>query len=163
MPTTSRVPLMISALVARFTADPGIGAASPPVTVVDGPKVTAETGALALWVGVDEIDNPTPIAANAEQQWMTGMGRTNRTEQLSVHCTVQAKSGSDEIAPLRAQVAAILAAAEALLAADPGLGGLLTGRDAGVTGAEWRQYPTSPGMAVRVMFTISATAIIGAP
>ena len=163
MPTTSRIPLMIAALVSRFAAAPGIGGASPPVSVIDGPKVTAETGTLTLWVGVDEIDNPTPIAANAEQQWMTGMGRVNRTEQLAVHCTVQAKSGSDEIAPLRAQVAGVLAAVEALLAADPGLGGLLTGKDAGVTGAEWRQYPTSPGMAVRVMFTISATAIIGAP
>jgi hypothetical protein len=162
MPTTSRVPLMIAALVARFAADPSIGAAVPPVTVVDGPKVTAETGALTLWVGVDAIDDATPIAANSEQQWMPGGGRRGRTEQMTVHCTIQAKSGSDEIAPLRAQAAAVLAAAEAALRTDPSLGGLLPNQDAAVTGAEWRQYPTSPGMAVRVMFTVSATAILGA-
>jgi hypothetical protein len=162
MAATSRVPLMIAALVARFAADPAIGGADPPVIVVDGPKVTAETGALTLWVGVDAIDDATPIAANSEQQWMPGGGRRGRTEQLTVHCTIQAKSGSDEIAPLRAQAAGVLAAAEAALRAEPSLSGLLPNQDAAVTGAEWRQYPTSPGMAVRVMFTVSATAILGA-
>ena len=161
---TSRIPDMIAALVAAFTADPALGAGGipdPPVAVIDGPKVTGDTGPLALWVGVDEIDNPTPISANAEQQWMAGPGRRGRTEQLTVHCTIQAKSGSDDIAPLRAQAAAVLAAAEAALRADPSLGGVLRNADAAVTGAEWRQYPGNPGMAVRVMFAISATAILG--
>jgi len=163
MAATSRIPQMLAALVAAFSTDPLIGNASPPVNVVDGPKVTAEPGVLTLWVGVDEIDNSSPVAANAEQQWMPGGGRRGRTEQLSVHCTIQARSGSDEIAPLRTAVAGVLAAAEAALRKDPSLGGLLPNQDAAVTGAEWRQYPTSPGMAVRVMFTISATAILGAP
>jgi hypothetical protein len=161
MAATSRIPQMIAALVTAFSTDPAIGGADPPVNVVDGPKVTAETGPLTLWVGVDAIDDATPIAANSEQQWMPGGGRRGRTEQLSVHCTVQAKSGSDEIAPLRAQAAGVLAAAESALRADPGLGGLLPNQDAAVTGAEWRQYPLNPGMAVRVIFTISATAILG--
>lgn len=158
---TTRVPQMIAALVAAFTAAPALGAADPPVPVIDGPKVTGDTGPLALWVGVDDIATATPISANSEQQWMPGGGRRGRTEQLSVHCTIQAKSGSDDIAPLRAQAAAVLAAAEAVLRADPSLGGVLPNQDAAVTGAEWRQYPTSPGMAVRVMFTISATVILG--
>ena len=162
---TSRIPAFIAALVAAFTAEPTLGAGGitdPPVTVVDGPRITAETGTLTLWVGADQIDNPTPIAANNEQQWMAGGGRRGRVEQLAVHCTIQAKSGSDEIAPLRTRAANVLASVEAVLRADPGLSGLLPNADAAVTSAEWRQYPGSPGMAVRVMFTISATAILGA-
>ena len=161
---TSRIPDMITALVSVFTAAPSLGnggVTDPPVAVIDGPRVTGDPGPLALWVGVDEIDNATPVSANAEQQWMPGGGRRGRTEQLSVHCTIQVKSGSDDVASLRAQAAAVLADAEAVLRADPSLGGVLANQDAAVTGAEWRQYPGSPGMAVRVMFTVSATAILG--
>lgn len=160
---TSLVPQMITALVAAFTADPALGAGDPPpVRVADGPKVTGDTGPVALWIGVDDIATGQPIVANSEQQWMPGSGRRGRTEQLTVHCTIQAKSGSDDIAPLRAQAAAALAAVEDVLRTDPGLRGVLPNQDAAVTGAEWRQFPISPGMAVRVMFTISATAILGA-
>jgi hypothetical protein len=162
MPATTRVPAMIAALVAAFGADPAIGAGDPPpVRVADGPKVSAETGGLTLWVGVEDIGDAAPAAAASEQQWMPGGGRRGRTEQLTVPCTIQAKSGSDDIAPLREQAADVLAAAEAVLRADPSLGGLLPNQDAAVISAEWRQYPASPGMAVRVMFTISATAILG--
>ena len=154
---TSRIPQMITALVAAFTAAPALSA----VTVIDGPKVTGDTGPLALWVGVDDISTASPVSANSEQQWMPGGGRRGRTEQMSVHCTIQAKSGSDDIAPLRTAAAGVLAAAEAVLRADPSLNGLLANQDAAVTGAEWRQYPAAPGMSVRVMFTISATAILG--
>jgi hypothetical protein len=160
---STNVPAMIAALNAVFTASPLLGAASPPVTVTDSAKVTAEPGVLTLWVGVDDIDTPNPVAANADSQWQPGPGRRGRTEQLAVHCVIQAKSGSDEVAPLRIAVANVLTACETVLGADPTLGGLLRNRDAAVTAAEWRVYPLTPGMAVRVMFTISATALITAP
>jgi hypothetical protein len=162
--TTTRVPQVLSYLVAAFTAAPALGGATPPVLVYDGPKVTGETGPLALWVGVDDIDTLTPVSANSEQEWMPGAGRAGRMEQLSVHCTLQAKSGSDDVPSLRARVADALAAVEGVLRADPSLGGTTPGvKNAGVTSAEWRQYPLPPGMAVRVMFTIGTSAIIGTP
>jgi hypothetical protein len=164
MATTTRVPQILAYLVAAFTASPALGAATPPVLVYDGPKVTGDTGTLALWVGVDDIDTATPISADSQQEWMPGAGRAGRTEQISVHCTLQAKSGSDDVPSLRAQVADALSAVEGVLRADPSLGGATPGvKNAGVTSAEWRQYPLPPGMAVRVMFTISASAIIGTP
>lgn len=163
MASTTRVPQMRAALIAAFTAAPALGAGDPPpVRVSGGAKVTADPGPLALWVGVDDIDTATPVAANSEQQWMPGGGRRGRTEQMAVHCTIQAKSGSDDLDPLYDQAAAVLAAVEAVLRADPSLGGVLPSGDAAVTGAEWRQYPSSPGMAVRVMFTISGSVILGA-
>jgi hypothetical protein len=154
-----RAPQMIAALVAAFQVAPALGAADPAVPVIKGAKVTGDPGPLALWVGVDSIDDGTPIAANDEQQWLPGLGRNGRNRQLAVHGVIQAKSGSDDIDPLLDAADGVLAAVEAVLAADPSLGGLLRNKDALLTSAEWRQYPASPGMAVRVMFTISASAI----
>jgi hypothetical protein len=132
------------------------------VRVAAGPKVTGEAGVLTLWVGVDDLGNESPSAASSEQEWMPGLGRNGRTERMAVHCIIQARSGSDDIEPLFDQAADVLADVEDVLAADPSLG-IAGCKDAGVTGAEWRHYPASPGMAVRVMFTISASAIIGTP
>jgi hypothetical protein len=162
----SRVPQAIAWLVAAFTASPALGQASPAVNVIDGPAVTADPGPLALWVGADSLSPPAgalPAAASSAQQWQAGLTRSTRTEALSVFCTAQAKSGNDDVASLRAQAAAILAAAEAVVNADPSLGGLLAGTaDAVVTAAEWRQgpNPVQQGIAVQVTFTIDATAFI---
>jgi hypothetical protein len=160
---TSRVPQAISYLVALFQNAATLGQATPRVTVIDGPAVTGDPGPLALWVGVDSIDQGTaPAAASSSQQWQAGLDRSTREETLSVFCTAQAQSGSDDIATLRASAAAIMSAAEALVRGDPSLGGLLAGTaDAAVTAAEWRQGPTQQGMAARVTFTIDATAFIG--
>ncbi|HMH92277.1 MAG TPA: hypothetical protein VK586_14475 [Streptosporangiaceae bacterium] len=162
----SRVPQAIAYLVTAFTAAPALGQATPPVSVIDGPAVTADPGPLALWVGVDSISLPAgalPAAASSTQVWQAGLARSARTEALSVFCTAQAQAGNDDVASLRAQAAAIMAAAESVVNGDPSLGGLLAGTaDAVVTAAEWRQgpNPVQQGIAVRVTFTIDATAFI---
>jgi hypothetical protein len=168
MTTTSRVPQVIDYLVILFQAAAALGQATPPVNVIDGPKVTADPGPLALWVGVDDIDavaaGALPAAAASTQQWMGGLGRGNRTEAVEVHCTAQAWSGSDDVRALRVAVAGIVSAVEDVLRGDPGLGGMTPGvKDAAVTGCDWRQGPTGRGMAARAVFTIAVTAIIGAP
>lgn len=164
--TTSRVPAVIDYLVGLFQGAATLGLATPPVTILDGPVVTADPGPLALWVGADDIDPGTtpPTAASSTQQWQRGLGHTGRAEALSVNCVAQAWSGNDDVRTLRVAAAAIVSAAEDLVRGDPSLGGTLPGtRDAAVTGAEWRQGPTTRGMAVRVTFTIAAAATIGTP
>lgn len=170
MSLTTRVPPAIAYLVATFTAAPTLGGPvvngnqTGLVQVLDGPVVTADPGPLTLWVGVDDIASGAPAAASSVQQWQPGLGRTNRTEVLSIHHVAQAWSGSDDVAVLRAATAGIMAAVEDLVHADPSLGGTLRGaHSAVVSAAEWRQGPTQRGMAVRVMFSINATAITGAP
>lgn len=161
--TGTRVPAALSYLVSTFRAAATLGQATPPVDVIDGPKVTADPGQLALWVGVDDIDpaNAPSLAASSQQQWTPGLGRNGRTETLSIPCTVQVWSGGDDIPSLRATAAGIVSAAETLVRSDPSLGGTLPGsHDAAVTSADWRQGPTGRGMAVRVTFTIDATALI---
>lgn len=166
MTTTSRVPEVISYLVASFQAAATLGKATPPVTVIDGPEINADPGPLALWVGVDDIDavaaGALPAAATTTQEWMPGLGRNGRTESLSIPCVAQAAAGDDDVASLRTAAAGIFAAVQGLVDADPSLGGAIPGsRDAGVTEGEWRQGPTvTYGMAVRVVFTVSATALL---
>ncbi len=163
MSITSRVPAAIDYLVTLFQAAATLGQATPPVNVIDGPKVTADPGPLALWVGVDDIDPATtlPDAAASTQQW-AALGRMARNEELVIYCTAQAVSGGDDVRTLRLAVAAIVAAVEDLVRGDASLGGVVaTPGNAAVTACQWRQGPTGPGMAARASFEITAQARIG--
>lgn len=164
--TTSRIPAVIDYLVSACTVAATLGAATPPVSVIDGPMVTADPGPLALWIGVDDIDPGTtqPAAASGTQDW-AGLGRMARNERLTIHCVAQAWSGNDDVRSLRVAAAGIVSAVEDLVRGDVSLGGTVsTPGNAGVTSAEWRQGPglvSTRGMAVRVMFEITAQARIG--
>lgn len=154
----SKVPATIDYLVNLFTAAATLGKAAPPVNVIDGPKVTADPGPLALWVGVDDITNTTgtPPAA-ASRQARDGLGH-RAVEDLTIYCVAQAQSGSDDVRVLRVQAAAIVSAVESLVAGDSKLGGTVASATPGAA-AEWRQGPTGQGMAARVTFTIDARAL----
>jgi hypothetical protein len=164
--TTSRIPAVIDYLYNTFTAASTLGAASPPVTVFDGPQVTAASPALALWVGVGSIDpgSGAPDTASATQEWV-GPGARARNEMLTIFCTAQAWSGSDDVRTLRLAAAAIVSACEDIVRNDATLGNTVTvPGNAGVTSVAWQQGPElsgDRGMAVRITFEISAQARIG--
>jgi len=152
----SKVPDVIDYLVALFTGAAGIGGAG--VNVIDGPKVNASPGPLALWVGVDDITNVAgmPSAATSAQT-LAGLG-SRAEERLVVYCAVQAYSGSDDVRTQRAAAYGVVAAAETAIAGDPGLGGNVAARPA-VTGVTLRQGPTDRGMTAQVIFSVDATAL----
>jgi len=163
--TTSRVPAVIDYLVTTFQAAATLGQATPPVTVIDGPAVTADPGPLALWVGADDIESATPAAADSTQDW-AALGHQARNEQLAIHCTAQAWSGDDDVRSLRLAAAAIVSAVEDLVRNDSSLGGTVSiPGNAAVTSAQWLQGPAlagqNRGMAARVSFDITAKARIG--
>jgi hypothetical protein len=170
--TTSRIPAAIDYLVTLFRGAVTLGGPvvngqqTGPVTVHDGADVTAEAGALALWVGVDDIDPAAgaPEAASATQSW-AGLGRMARNEELAIYCVAQAIGGGDDVRSLRLSCAGIVAAVEDLVRADASLGGVVsTPGNAGVTATRWRQGPQltgDAGMAVRVTVEITAAARIG--
>lgn len=165
MSTGSRVPAVIDYLVATFQAAATLGQATPPVLVLDGPAVLADPAPLSLWVGVDDPDSATaPVAASSTQDRgdMADMGGLARNEQLSIHCTAQAWSGTEDVKTVRVSAAGIVAAVEALLITDQHLGGNLLLTDPGVTGAEWRQMASTVGPMVRITFTIDGKTKIGA-
>ena len=154
MPTA--VPAAIDYLVALFAASSELGQAPQPVTVIDGPKVTADPGPLALWVGVDDIETAAPAAASSTQT-REGLGH-RPVEDFSVPCVAQAKSGSDDVRSLRVLAAGIVTAVETAVAGDRKLGGTVSLATPGGN-AEWRQGPVASGVAVRVAFTIDCKAL----
>jgi hypothetical protein len=170
--TTSRIPQAIDYLVGLFQGAVTLGGPlvngqqTGAVNVIDGPAVNADPGPLTLWVGVGDIDPGTgaPETANGSQAW-AGLGRMARNEDLTIFCTAQAWSGSDDVRTLRLAAAAVVAAVEDLVRGDASLGGVVsTPGNAAVTATQWRQGPSlsgDRGMAVRITFEITAQARIG--
>jgi hypothetical protein len=162
---TSRVPALIDYLVTLFTNDPTLGAATPPVTVYDGPATTELDAPLKLYIGLTDPDNPgTEPAAESVQTW-GALGRRGRDQQVTVHCCAEAWSGGgqlDDIGTCRLAVAAITAAVETLMQADStAFGGNILFPDPGYANEAWLQNNTSTGPLARVAFDLVFKSRIG--
>ena len=118
MTVTSRVPALIDYLVTLFTNDPTIGAATPPVTVYDGPPVTALNTPLTLYIGLTDPDSDAMEPMAESQQTWAALGRRGRDEIVTIHCVAEAWSGSDTVQAQRIAAAGIVAAVETLMQAD---------------------------------------------
>lgn len=162
MTVASRIPALIDYLVTLFTGAATLGAATPPVTVFDGPPTTELDPGLALYVGLADPDDPAAEpAAESAQEW-AGLGRLGRNETVTIHCCAQAWSGSDSIQAVRLSATGIVAAAEAACQADAtGFGGNVLFPDPGVTGLALSQNNTPQGAIARVAFDLVFKARIG--
>ncbi len=158
--TTSRVPALIDYLVTTFQAAVTLGAATPPVTVYDGPVTTADAPGLVLWVGLDDPDNPAaPTAADSAQSW-AGLGKQARDEIVTIYCTAESWSGADDVRTQRLAVYGIVSAVEDIVRTDP-FSGLALFPDPGVTGGQLRQNGAVQGGQARVTFQIIFKSRIG--
>jgi len=159
--TTSRLPALIDYLVNAFTAAATLGAATPPVSVFDGPATTADPAPLALHVGVDDgFGEGPPISATSEQL-RTGLAQ-KRQETVTIHCAAIAWAGTDDMKTVRTAAFAILAAAEDLIRANnDGFGGNAGGAVPGVSGITLTQNNTSQGAIAQVAFTVTFLSFIG--
>jgi hypothetical protein len=118
--STTVLPAVINYLVDVFTAAPTIGAATPPITVYDGPQAI-DPGELtkALYVAVD---NPGvgdgasigPVAAELSWQW-AGLGAQRRYELFSVACTAVCVDPNSNLRTARQGCMDIFAAVDAVL------------------------------------------------
>jgi hypothetical protein len=155
MTVTSRLPALITYLVNLFTTDPTLGAATPPVTVYDGPPTTSLDAPLKLYVGLADPDNPgVDPAGDAQQQW-AALGRRGRDELVTIHCCAEAWSGDDSIANVRTSVMGIVAAVETLMQADTTqFGGNTLFPDPGITGIVLSQNNTTTGAIARAGFDL---------
>jgi hypothetical protein len=151
---TSAIPTVLDHLVALFTAAPGLGAATPPVAIVDGPMPSSGPLPLALWVGVEDViaaatGAVTTAADNQEQR--IDFGGVSRAEDITVYCVAGAYSGgSGGFKALRASVAGITAAVETAVQADvPN-----PYQNPGVTNLTWQQIAYSDGLQLFVPFRI---------
>lgn len=158
MATTSRIPAAITYLVATYTAHASLGAAVPPVAVLDGPRVTGDPLKLALWVGVDDPDpDGAPLGASGDQRWK-GVGGRNRDEEFSIFHTAEAWDGGADLASLRTAAFGIVAAVETIVWGSVDLGGTVLMAVQGVTGHQLRQAQTSIGAVARVTFRVDCKA-----
>ena len=162
MTVTTRVPALISYLVTLFTADPTLGAATPPVTVYDGPPTTGLDAPLKLFIGLTDPDNEAAEpAADSTQTWAS-LGRRGRDEQVTIHCVAEAWSGVDTIQTVRLAVYGIVAAVETLMQADTTqFGGNVLFPDPGVTTSALLQNNTTTGAIARVQFDLTFKSRIG--
>jgi hypothetical protein len=159
---TSRVPALIDYLVTLFTNAATIGAATPPVTVFDGPPTIAFDPGLKLYVGFTDPDSDQPEPAATSMQNWGAMGRLGRDEMVTIHCAAEAWSGVDDIKTARTAVYGIVAAVEAVMQADTTqFGGNALYPDPGMTGAALRQNNYSTGASAVVTFDLVFKARIG--
>ena len=163
MPTvTSRVPALIDYLVTLFTSAAAIGAATPPVTVYDGPATTGLDAPLKLFVGLSDPDNPgTEPAAESQQEWAS-LGRLGRNETITIHCCAEAWAGTDDLKTVRVSATGIVAAVETVMQADSTqFGGNVLFPAPGVAGLALLQNNTDKGAIARVAFDLIFRSRIG--
>ena len=162
MTVTSRLPALIDYLDALFTADPTLGAASPPVTVYDGPPTTGLDAPLKLYVGLADPDNPGVEPAGESLQTWAALGRRGRDEMVTIHCCAEAWSGSDSIQSVRLSATGIVAAVETLMQADTTqFGGNALFPDPGITSMVLSQNNTTTGAIARQSFDLIFKCRIG--
>lgn len=155
--TTTAVPGLVDALVAAFTA------AMPPGTaVLDGPWVARSADRVlepprsALYVATPYRED---AAVSAVQSRMPGIGSA-RTETFELWCV--AVCWLDGFAAMKAArdgAAAIVAAVEDVLRADPHLGGVVDHVGVG-PGMEWLPVPGNQFSECDVAFQLSGRAFL---
>lgn len=160
---TSRGPAMLTYLVSLFTSAATLGAATPPVTVYDGPAVTELDPPLKLYVGLNDPDAAGGENAYDSNQSWASLGRLARNEDLTIHCCSEAWSGADDIPAVRASCTAITAAVEVLMQSDTSqFGGNVLYPNPGMTNASSPQNEqTGKGVIVRQAFDLAFFCRIG--
>jgi hypothetical protein len=143
--TTSRVPALLEALTARFTT------ALPTWQVLDGPPFSQVVEQLVLIVGHADYDGTAVTEAVARTQ---GMGH-RYTETFQVRCILSAETGDEDVKGPRDTCHAALAAIEAALQSDRGVGGVVDLANLGPA-RQWAQAQTEQGATAEVAFTVEA-------
>ena len=160
---TSRLPALMDYLVTLLTNAATLGAATPPVTIFDGPAVTGLDAFLKLYVGLTDPDNTAiPEPGGDSQQTWAALGRLGRDETVTIHCCAEAWSGVDTVQTVRLAVTAITAAVEVLMQTDTTqFGGNVLFPDPGLTNVSLPQTTTSTGAMARQTFDLVFRCRIG--
>lgn len=145
----STVPDVLGALVAAFTAAPGLDG----VTVYDGPVPTEAAPMEALTVGYGLDDDPTGAQGSTERE---GLSAKRSQETYTVTCVVSVLNAAGRIPEARARVFEIYAEVGAALAADPRLG--IPGVQAQPGSVSLTQEQVTSGALVSLAFGVDVVA-----
>lgn len=144
--TTSRIPVVIDALVSTLTTSLA-GAA----TVYDGQWVTPPAGNESYVAVGWAPDLPGPTG---DQEWAS-LGNRARTERIDVPCYADAYTGDTDTSSRRTAAFDLFAAVENALRADPTIGGVIPNPGWAQIGTySVRQEQTENGLEVGVEFHV---------
>ncbi len=155
MANSSRVPALIEALVTQLDA-------ALDVDVFDGPAFGDDARASWLEIGVDdpELSGGSGLTAASSRMSWAGLGARSRNEEITILCAAWAWTGEDAVSVPRASAYALLAQVEAIIFADPTLGGVALFGIASET--TLRQGLSSKGATAAVLFQVEAKARLSA-
>lgn len=166
MTLTSSVPDVIDYLLAQCLASASLGAATPPVEIIDGPQVTDDslTEGQRLWVGHDAVNGgatQSSQAGTAPQRFaFLDQARTRDEYNGQVVMTAQDWSGDSAIKTHRDACKTLVGAVETMLRGSPPLGpgdasmgGLVQWSE--VVSLEWYQEQNQSGAWAACVFKIS--------
>jgi hypothetical protein len=171
---TEQIPAVITYLVEQAGDSPLLGAATPPVIILDGPPPTDDELAMnpdgltqRLWIGCEGMPpkgEPAESASSSQGFAFLDNART-RDDQIEILCAAEAGSGDGVMAEARNGAFAVMAAVELLLRGSPGttpaspgdasMGGLVYWSEvSGPIGLEQQQMQTGAWALAR--FRVSA-------
>jgi hypothetical protein len=152
MAWASKLPAAMDALVAAFTAWPGLDG----VTVRDGPSTSQAAVQEIVSVGYTGGESGT----DAESTLMTeGLGGVVDREQFLIRCATAVLVGGDGVAGARRRAYELLAEAGAAIAADRQLGGSVM--RAMIAAHAFTMEQTNKGAQAVVLFEVSCDAYSG--
>lgn len=151
MSTSSRVTLLIDALIATIT--PLVA----PVPVYDGPATGPGDDLQLVIVGHDGSEGEAR-SAHITSQWANAVG-FDRDEFVDIDCVVVARSGDPTLKTVRDQAETLWAAIDAALRANVQQG--VPGVDwTEISGGELYQSNNQAGAMARIVFTVHARSQI---
>ena len=153
----SKIPQVIDYLLAQAAAAQATTLAD--VTIHDGPPAVQPPGTNKHLVIGGEWTTPELSRPAATGSQETSMGNRSRNETIAVTCQARSAWGAVEMVTRRAEAFAIVAAVEALIVADPTLGGL-TYADAKVGSVDEVRQIQQSGAGCIVSFMVMATALL---
>ena len=145
--TASRVPDVITAVVALFTANV-TGA-----TIIDGPVGARTVGKDTAAVGSEAQSDSAASATRSRVGWAT-----NAEQAFTVICTLSSSSGGSSLAGPRARVNAMFDQVDTAQQVDATLGGVVI--DSIITDERWSQIADENGVAVDLTFAITGTVYL---
>jgi len=168
---TDLTPQVIAYLLGQAASNPALGAASPPVTIIDGEPATQDV----LVLNPDGLTQRLYIGSQVYSQELTQGGSSaqgfsfldqarTRDCDISVLCAAEAVSGDSVMATARNGAYAVAAAVELMLRGSPGtnpaspgdatMGGLVFWSE--TADFELHQEQSTQGAIALVKFTVSA-------
>jgi hypothetical protein len=126
---TEQIPAVITYLLGQASENTSLGAATPPVVILDGPPPTKDLLALnpggltqRLWIGAEGVapaGEPVDAASSSQGFSFLDNART-RDDQIEIMCAAEAGSGDGVMSEARAGAFAVMAAVELILRGSPG-------------------------------------------